>query len=41
VVAYTLRFEVPFSTQPHPSGLARVFDLTWLSDTGTIRYFER
>jgi hypothetical protein len=32
VVAYTFRFEVPFSTQPHPTGLARLFDLTWLSD---------
>jgi len=32
VVAYTLRFEVPFSTQPHPAGLAHFIDLTWLSD---------
>ena len=32
MVAYTLRFEVPFSTQPHPAGLAHFIDLTWLSD---------
>jgi hypothetical protein len=32
VVAYTFRFEVPFSTQPHPTGLAHFFDLTWLSN---------
>ena len=40
VVVYTLRFEVPFSTQPHPSGLARVFDLTWLSHTGNYSVFR-
>ncbi|HEY5812971.1 MAG TPA: hypothetical protein VIT23_10005, partial [Terrimicrobiaceae bacterium] len=32
VVAFTLRFEVPFSTQPHPAGIAHFFDLTWLAD---------
>jgi hypothetical protein len=32
VVAYTLRFEVPFPTQSHPTGLAHLLDLTWLSN---------
>jgi hypothetical protein len=40
VVAYTLRFEVPFSTQPHPAGLARFFDLTWLSDAWAYSVFR-
>lgn len=32
VVASTLSLQVPFHDQPHPVGLARFFDLTWLSD---------
>lgn len=40
VVAYTLRFDVPFATQPHPAGLARFFDLTWLSDPGHYLFFR-
>jgi hypothetical protein len=32
VVAFTLSLEVSFRDQPHPVGLARFFDLTWLSD---------
>jgi hypothetical protein len=32
VVASTLSLQVPFHEQPHPVGLARFFDLTWLSD---------
>ncbi len=40
VVAYTLRFEVPFSTQPHPAGLARFFDLIWLSDPWAYSVFR-
>lgn len=40
VVAYTLRFDVPFSAQPHPAGLARFFDLTWLSDAGNYSVFR-
>ena len=40
VVAYTFRFEVPFSTQPHPSGLAHFFDLTWLSNPASYSMFR-
>ena len=40
VVAYTFRFEVPFSTQPHPTGLAHFFDLTWLSDPFSFSIFR-
>jgi hypothetical protein len=40
VVAYTLRFDVPFATQPHPAGLARFFDLTWLSDSANYSIFR-
>lgn len=32
VIASTLSLQVPFHDQPHPVGLARFFDLTWLSD---------
>jgi hypothetical protein len=32
VVASTLSLQVPFHDQPHAVGLARFFDLTWLSD---------
>ena len=32
VVASTISLQVPFHDQPHPVGLARLFDLTWLSD---------
>jgi hypothetical protein len=45
VVAYTLRFEVPFPTQSHPTGLAHLLDLTWLSNGSyyslfrTVMYF--
>ena len=40
VVAYTFRFEVPFSTQPHPTGLAHFFDLTWLSNPASYSIFR-
>ena len=40
VVAYTFRFEVPFSTQPHPTGLAHFFDLTWLSNSASYSIFR-
>jgi hypothetical protein len=40
VVAYTLRFEVPFSTQPHPAGLAHFLDLTFLSDAWNYSVFR-
>jgi hypothetical protein len=40
VVAYTLRFDVPFAAQPHPAGLARFFDLTWLSEPGNYSVFR-
>jgi hypothetical protein len=32
VVALTISLQVPFHDQPHPVGLARFVDLTWLSD---------
>jgi hypothetical protein len=32
VIASTLSLQVPFHDQPHPVGLARFFDLTWLAD---------
>jgi hypothetical protein len=40
VVAYTLRFEVPFPTQSHPTGLAHLFDLTWLSNASYYSLFR-
>jgi hypothetical protein len=40
VVAYTLRFEVPFSAQPHPTGLAHVLDFTWLSNPSFYSIFR-
>ena len=40
VVAYTLRFEVPFYSQPHPTGLAHFLDLTWLSDPLSYSVFR-
>ena len=40
VVAYTFRFEVPFSTQPHPTGLAHFLDLTWLSNPSAYSIFR-
>lgn len=45
VVAYTLRFDVPFPTQSHPTGLAHLLDVTWLSNGSyyslfrTVMYF--
>jgi hypothetical protein len=40
VVAYTLRSDIPFPTQPHPAGLARFFDLTSLSDPAIYSAFR-
>ena len=40
VVAYTFRFEVPFPTQAHPTGLAHLFDLTWLSNPASYSMFR-
>jgi len=40
VVAYTFRFEVPFPTQSHPTGLAHLFDLTWLSNPASYSMFR-
>jgi hypothetical protein len=40
VVAYTLRSEVPFSTQSHPAGLAHFLDLAWLSNPWNYSIFR-
>jgi hypothetical protein len=40
VVASTLSLQVPFHDQPHPVGLARFFDLTWLSDPETLSVYR-
>jgi hypothetical protein len=40
VVAFTISLNVPFSTQPHPAGLAHFFDLTWLSDPDNLRAYR-
>ena len=40
VVASTLSLQVPFHDQPHPVGLARFFDLTWLSDPEKLSVYR-
>ena len=40
VVAFTISLNVPFPTQPHPAGLAHIFDLTWLSDPDNLRAYR-
>jgi hypothetical protein len=40
VVASTLSLQVPFHDQPHPVGLARFFDLTWLSDPQKLSVYR-
>jgi hypothetical protein len=40
VVAHTISLEVPFHDQPHPVGLAHIFDLTWLSDPHNLSAYR-
>jgi hypothetical protein len=40
VIASTLSLQVPFHDQPHPVGLARFFDLTWLSDPEKVSAYR-
>jgi hypothetical protein len=40
VVASTISLQVPFHEQPHPVGLARFFDLTWLSDPENLSAYR-
>ncbi len=40
VVASTISLQVPFHEQPHPVGLARFFDLTWLSDSEKLAAYR-
>ncbi|HET7239421.1 MAG TPA: hypothetical protein VFI76_10350, partial [Terrimicrobiaceae bacterium] len=40
VVAFSLSLQVPFHEQPHPVGLARFFDLTWLADPQNLSIYR-
>ncbi len=40
VVALSLSLQVPFHEQPHPVGLARFLDLTWLADPQNLSIYR-